>query len=308
MDYAELQHQRDFGCIPNSKTPEALAEITIRETAWDATDKPPISSWASFEKFLIDQPDQRINWFKAVDPYEYFTPSQSYRPNCAGFAMANAATCALISQVQNRFSEQIQVKFNPFVTWLKSKGGSVSGGQSIAAIALAGNEYGNYLAEDVGDYSAERIIRTTQPEEDAHAMEYQIGYALYDGRKPWEAILLACRKGYSCFVGNSRAVGGSSRDPYGVPVANLSGTWSHATAFAGYQEVEGIQYVYWINSHGDIYESDGFTPRFGCWMSESILQTFMSSSFNDLAVLTHTEGRYNPAVKPTLNPVKEMAC
>ena len=32
------------------------------------------------------------------------------------------------------------------------------------------------------------------------------------------------------------------------------------------------------------------------------------NGFNDLAILTHTEGRYNPAVKPTLNPVKEMAC
>lgn len=305
MDYAELQHQRDYGCIPNAWTPEALAEIAIKEVPWDATDKPPICTWSSFEKFLLDQPDQRVNWFQAVDPYEFFTPSQSYRPNCAGFALANAATCALINQAQNRFSEQIPVKFNPFVTWLKSKGGSVSGGQSIAAIALAGNEYGNYLAEDVGDYSAERIIRTTQPDEDTHAMEHQIGYCLYDGREPWKAIMLACQKGYACFVGNSRAVGGSSRDPYGVPVANLSGSWSHATAFAGYQEVSGLRYVFWLNSHGDIYESDGHTPRFGCWMSESILQMFMSSSFNDLAILTHTEGRYNPAVKPTLNPEKE---
>ena len=184
----------------------------------------------------------------------------------------------------------------------ESKNGSVSGGQSIAAIALAGNEYGNYLAEDVGDYSAERIIRTTQPEEDAHAMEHQVGYCLYDGKRPWEAILLALQKGYACFVGNSRAVGGSSRDPYGVPVANLSGSWSHASAFAGFQIVNGIRYAFWINSHGDIYESDGYTPRFGCWMSESILQMFMSSSFNDLAIVTYCESPYDPALVPCLTP------
>ena len=302
MDYAEQQRIMDFGCIPNEKTPEALAEIAIKEVPWDATDKPPVCTWSSFEKFLIDQPDQRINWFEAVDPYKYFTPSQSYRPNCAGFAMANAATCALISQITNRFSEQTQVKFNPFVTWLRSKNGSVSGGQSIAAIALAGNEYGNFLAEDVGPYDPGKIIRTTQPEEDQHALEHQIGYCLYDGNEPWEAILLALQKGFACFVGNSRAVSGSSRDSNGVPVANLSGSWSHATAFAGFQVVNGVRYAFWINSHGDIYESDGKTPKFGCWMSESILKTFMNSTFNDLCILTYTEAPYDPSVAETLNP------
>lgn len=302
MDYEELLYNQENGCIPNSKDPEALAEIAIKETPWDSFDKPPVSTWKSFEEFLLAQPDQRVNWFEKVDPYEYFTPSQSYRPNCAGFAMANAATAALIAQVKNRFSEQQLAKFNPFVTWIKSKNGSVSGGQSIAAIAIAGNDYGNYLVQDVGDYNPDRVIRTTQPEEDEDALRHQIGYCLYDGNEPWEAILLACRKGYACFVGNGRAVGGSSRDPYGVPVANLSGSWSHATAFAGYQVVNGIQYVFWINSHGDIYESDGFTPRFGCWMSESILQMFMSSSFNDCAIVTYTEAPYNTEITPTLVP------
>ena len=302
MDYEELLYNQENGCIPNAKTPEALAEIAIKETPWDSFEKPPVSTWKSFKEFLEAQPDQTVNWFEKVDPYEYFTPSQSYRPNCAGFAMANAATAALISQVNNRFSEQQLAKFNPFVTWIKSKNGSVSGGQSIAAIAIAGNDYGNYLVEDVGEYSPDRVIRTTQPEEDEDALQHQIGYCLYDGDEPWEAILLACRKGYACFVGNGRAVGGSSRDPYGVPVANLSGSWSHATAFAGYQVVNGIQYVFWINSHGDIYESDGFTPRFGCWMSESILQMFMSGSFNDCAIVTYTEAPYNTEITPTLVP------
>lgn len=295
-------HDADFGCIPNSKDPEAMAEVAIKEAPWDAFEKPPVSTWKSFKDFLEAQPDQTVNWFEKVDPYEYFTPSQSYRPNCAGFAMANAATCALISQKENRFSEQVLAKFNPFVTWIKSKNGSVSGGQSIAGIAIAGNDYGNYLVQDVGDYNPDRVIRTTQPEEDEDALQHQIGYCLYDGNEPWEAILLACRKGYACFVGNGRAVGGCSRDPNGVPVANLSGSWSHATAFAGYQVVNGIQYVFWINSHGDIYESDGFTPRFGCWMSESILRTFMASSFNDCAIVTYTEAPYNTEIIPTLVP------
>ena len=304
MYFDDVQRAQDFGCIPNFQTPRSMAAVELAAAPWDETDKPPVSTWNSFEKWLKEQPDQhpQRNWFQVVDPLEWFTPSQSYRPNCSGFAMANAATCALINQIENRYSEQILAKFNPFVTWIKSKNGSVSGGQSIAAIALAGNEYGNYLVQDVGEYDPGRIIRTTQPEEDADALAHQIGYTMYDGEKPWEAILLACQKGFACFVGNSRAVSGACPDENGVPVATVTGSWSHATAFSGYQEVGGTRYVFWINSHGDIYQSDGFTPRFGCWMDEQILKYFMSSSFNDLAIITYTEAPYDPEVKPTLNP------
>ena len=294
------------GCIPNSLTPESVAMVDHYATEWDAADQPQISDWASFEAWLKGRPDLRKNWWEGIDVSSLFTASQEYRPNCAGFAMANAALCSTLLQIKNRFSEQDAKRFNPMVTWQKSKGGSVYGGQSISAIALAGCEYGNYLAEDVGSYDPDVTFPRTQADEDEHARAHQIGFALYDGTRPWDAIMLACRKGYACFVGNSRAVGGSSRDVNGVPVANISGSWSHATAFAGYQYIGGLQYVFWINSHGDIYESDGQTPRFGCWMSESILKTFMSSSFNDLAVVTYAEAPYNLELKPTLTP--EAAC
>ena len=304
MYFDDVQRAQDFGCIPNFQTPGAMAEVETLAAPWDAQDRPPVSTWTSFEKFLKTLPDmpETSNWFRVVDPLEYFTPSQSYRPNCSGFAMANAATCALISQIHHAYSEQTPVKFNPFVTWIKSKNGSVSGGQSIAAIAQAGNEFGNYIVEDVGDYDPGRIIRTTQPEEDAHALEHQIGFCLYDGETPWEAMLLACQKGFACFFGNSRAISGCERDANGVPVAVLSGSWSHAEAAAGFQIVNGTRYVFIINSHGDIYQSDGFTPRFGVWMPEDRLKTFMSSSFNDLAIVTYTEAPYNTEIVPTLVP------
>lgn len=302
MDYSELAYNQDYGCIPNSKMASTIVTIREREVPWDATDKPSVSSWSSFENFLKEMPDQKKNWWECVNPSDLFTPSQSYRPCCSGFALANAATCAVISQIYNRFSEQKVSKINPFITWIKSKNGSVYGGQSIAAMAIAGNEYGNYLQEDLGDYDPDRIIRTTQRYEDEHAKEHQIGYSLYDGDEPWEAILLTCQKGFSCFVGNSKAVNGVTRDSNGVSVATLYGTWSHATAFAGFQVINGKRYVFWINSHGDTYKTDDGTPDFGCWMSEEVLRSFMSSSFNDLCVVTYCESPYDTKIQPTLNP------
>lgn len=305
MDYSAIEYNQDYGCIPNSRTPECLARIQQMAAPWDAHDRPPVSDWASFEEYLRELPDAKFNWFEKVNADDYFTPSQSYRPNCAGFALSNAATCSVILQRVNRFSEQKIPKFNPMVTWQRSKNWSVSGGQSIAAMAIAGNEYGEYLASDVGDYDPGKVFRSVTKEQEDHAQDYQIGYALYDGDEPWEAALLACQKGFACFGGNSRAVSGSKIDENGVPVAILSGAWSHAWVLCGFQIVNGIRYLLFINSHGPIYESDGRTPRFAVWMPETTVRTFLSSSFNDICVLTYAEAPYDPAVKPTLNPEKE---
>jgi len=291
-----------YGCIPNFETPEALSFIENSAVPWDATDFPQVADWGSFQDFLEKQFDQRQNWWQYGKTDELFTKSQSYRPNCAGFALANASLCSIISQRINRYSEHLPVKFNPMVCWQKSKNGSVRGGQSIAEIAIAGNKFGNYLADDCGAYDPAITFETTNPTEDEHAQKHQIGYALYTGSKPWEAVLLACRKGYACVLGNSRAVGGCQKDKNGVYAAFLSGSWAHATAACGYKNVNGKDYVFWINSHGDIYKSPDETPDFGCWMSEETLRSFLGSSFNDVAVITYCEAEYDTSVKATLNP------
>lgn len=297
-----MVHCNDCGCIPNVRTPESVERINHSAAEWDAQDKPPVSDWASFEEWLKTQPDRKQNWWEGVDVTKYFTPSQSYRPNCAGFSLANASTCAVLSQIQNFYSEQYPKKYNPMVTWQKSKGGSVYGGQSISAIALAGNEVGNFLADDVGDYNPDVTFTRTEKTADENALAHQVGFALYDGSTPWEAIMLAVRKGYACFVGNSRAVSGCSKDANGVYAANLRGSWSHATTYAGWIIQDGVEYAFWINSHGNIYETPDGTPAFGCWMSANAVKNFMSSDFNDLAVITYAEAPYDLTVTPTLNP------
>ena len=321
-----------YGCVPNKNRPEAVAGILSRAVPWDGGDVPPVVSWKSFSEQLEQKPDIEADWWTGIDLEKHFTASQSYRPNCAGFAKANASECALLLQRKYRYSEQKVEKINPMVCWQLSKGGSVSGGQSIAEMASAGNQYGNFLVSDVGEYDPAVVFNRTEKKADDNALAHQDSICLYDGNDPASAILLICRKGYSCFVGNSNAVAGVKIDENGVRVAVLGGYWSHAGAFAGFKIVNGKLYVFWLNSHGNIYnvERGGIgityvedsaagnpkvpvdcfdmvasydgTPAFGAWMDEQTLRRFMSSSFNDLCAIPYTEAPYDETITPTLNP------
>ena len=288
------------GCVPNARTPVAVAEIQQAAVPWDAYDVPPVTTWESLKSALNELPTQIFWWWNAEGALDGWVSSQSYRPNCAGFAMSNAARALTINQIHCKHSEQKIPVINPMPCWQKSKGGSTFGGQSIAAMAQAGNEYGNYLAEDVGAYDPKVTFPTTTEAADLRAKEHQIGICLYDGRDPVEAILETCRKGLSCFVGNSVAVKGTKQDDRGVYVADLGGTWSHATAFCGWTKVDGCQYVYWINSHGNIYQTPDGTPDFGCWMSVPVLRKFMGGVFADLCIVTYAEAEHDPAIIPAM--------
>lgn len=294
-----------YGCIPNSQTPEIVAEIRASAVPWDGdiNKRPPIVEWKSFESALSTLPDVRTDWWTKYDWKNYFTASQEYRPNCAGFGMANATMMRTLIQTGFQFSEQKPEKFNPFVTWLLSKNGSTWGGQSIAAIAKEGNEGGNYLVADVGEYDPARVIRKTSVEADTHAMNHQICYCLYEGNDPAEAVLQACRKGFTVLLGNSVGIAsGRIKDANGVEVVRLSGSWAHAQAGGGFQIVNGTRYIYWMNSHGPIYQASDGTPPIGGWMPESTLRQFLSGSFADVCFIIYAECPYDASIKPSLNP------
>lgn len=268
---------------------------------WDASDVPPVVEWESFSGSLESLPDVESRWWEGCNPAELFTASQEYRPNCAGFSEANAALMRTLIQSQSQFSEQKPERFNPMALWQLSKGGSVRGGQTISAMAKYGNEVGNFLASDLGNYDPAQTFATTTEVQKENASKHQIGVCLYEGSNPTEAILTACRKGFTVFIGNSRAVSGSEKDSNGMTVARLGGIWSHATAFGGYLKINGKEYVFWVNSHGNIYVTQD-APTFGCWMDEETLNRFCSSSFCDVAIVTYVESPYDLTLKPTLNP------
>ena len=275
---------------------------------WDGEKIPPVSAWSDYSRWLEKKAishtaDASFQWWKIPHALDFFTPSQEQQPNCAGFALANAYTATLLHQIGGCWSEQLPAKINPMATWVMSKEGSDIGGQTISAIALAGNAIGNYTVELAGEYDQQNRYRQWR-NLTVEASERQIGVSLFDG-EPEElprAILNAQKSGCAVIFGNSKAVSGTHTDGNGVICATLGGSWSHATCFAGYQRVNGTEYVYWLNSHGNIYATDGTTPAFGCWMDAATLERFCRSRFCDAAFLTYAEAPYALDVEPTLNP------
>lgn len=297
-----------FGCIPNCETPDVMARISDLATPWDGKDieeTPDVITYESFEKALETMPDVDSRWWEKYNWEDYVITSQSYRPNCAGCAEATATVTRTLIQAGSQYSEQLPKKFNPMMTWLLSKGGSAIGGQSIGAMAQAGNEIGNFLAEDVGEYDPANISLKRSEKANLNAKERQICYCIYDGNDPAEAVLKALQKGFTCFVGNNRAIAdGRYTDENGVECVKLSrNSWSHATAYAGFQIVNGKRYAYWINSHGKIYQANDGTPPIGGWQPEETVRDFLGGSFHDVCFIVYAEAPYNPNATKTLNPM-----
>lgn len=305
----------EYGCIPNAQTPEVVEEITSSSVPWDRDLEltPSVIEWSSFEAHLKEMGDYhpQSQWWEAATTRALFTPSQAYRPNCAGFAMSNAAQMRLIIQSRFLYSEQLCEKFNPMMTWLLSKGGSFAGGQSIAAMAKYGNKVGNFLTADVGDYDPANVSTARSEKANTNAAHHQIGFSLYNGDDPGSAIIEICKHGYTCFVGNDLAI--STRlvtDENGVDCVQLSGSrWSHATAFGGAVYYKDKWYFPWVNSHDNIYKRRllncpfiDFIPEFCGLMPEETVRRFMSGSFHDLCAILNVEAPYDPELRETLNP------
>ena len=261
---------------------------------WDATDQPPVTTWDSFAEYLTTAPegDSFFEWWRNCRYSETFYASQQSQPNCAGFALANATTATLIHQIATKYSEQRLERLNPMATWVISKNGSTRGGQTISAICMAGNKYGNFTDTVAGRYNEQnRYYEWTKHIEEAK--QRQVGICLFEGTRDelGEAIVLAMRLGHGVVIGNYNAVSGTRQDENGMFVATLGGRWAHATAFAGYRKVNGTEYVFWINSHGNIYDGNK-TPRFGAWMDRDTLERFVNSVYCDVAFITYAEAPY----------------
>lgn len=296
-DRAQKVEAEREGVVADVDALLSLAEIFTD----DASQIPPVVSWESFDKILDECQDVASDWWNYPGVDKLFTPSQSYRPNCAGFAMANASQARLIIQTMNQWSEQKPQKFNPMATWLLSKGGSASGGQTLSKIARYGNQTGNYLAADIGDYDPAIIRFKTDDEANTNASVHQIGVCYYEGSDAATDVLRALKKGFTVFLGQSVGVrDGIVKDENGVGTVRTGGSWAHATAFAGYQKVNDVEYAFWINSHGNIYAAGDGTPDFGGWMSRDVLKRFLSSSFCDICFVTYCEAPPDESVEPTL--------
>lgn len=278
----------------------------------DVNAVPPVIEWSSFYEFISKMADvENGKWWEVSGSKDLFTDSQGMRPNCAGFALANASQVRVLMQVLNEFTEQVPEAYNPQGTWQKSKNGSTRGGQTISAIADAGRETGNCLKSDLGEYSDSQSFRTLNQKTLENASRHQIGISLFDGPREEvpDAIFTLCKKGFTAIVGNCTAIqDGRQKDENGVECVSVSRQeWAHATAFGGWQKVNGKEYVFWLNSHGPIYSATDGSPAFGGWMDMNTLKQFVQGQFFDLCAVVYAETEADENAKITLNPWRHDA-
>lgn len=317
-----------YGWIPNAQQAARAVELGVASDVqllqplvapWDTTDHPTVTTWKSYADFCEEEAGkcdalrkagQLSNWWEVakrlnLDVAKLMIASQGAVGSCAGVSLYDRCyQMTLLNQIASG-SEQTIESVNAIVTWMISKNGSRSGGQTIAAVLRYGAEVGVYPAALVGSYDAAARYDQRWREFDANANVRQVGSAVIEthGESLARTIVTACRANKAVEIGNSLAVrDGVTRDSNGVYVVKTAGYWLHATAFCGYQKVAGDEYVFWANSHGNIYAAPDGTPEFGAWMDYDTLVRFCSSSYADAAVITYVESPQG-LTNANLNPI-----
>ena len=74
-------------------------------------------------------------------------------------------------------------------------------------------------------------------------------------------------------------------------ITDVGGGWGggHATCAIDYRKVGDTEYVYIVNSHGNIYNSGTSIPAFGAYITKAGLKRYLSGSFSDIMPVTYTE-------------------
>ena len=312
MSYSEMM----FGCLPNSETPEVMAELAGLEAPWDATDQPVLAEYASLKPWLEEKAEtnDRLRkqgglkpWWEVcekmkLDPLEIVLPSQGSIGSCAGVSyFDHCYQIQLLKQIASG-SEQTIEPVNALTTWLVSKGWSRGGGQSISAVVREGCQTGVFPASMVGKYSASWYDRSAAAEHTADAQKRQMGASLVpDSADKVEAALLALRAGHVVEFGQNVAIRGTDTDANGVTVLTLGGSWSHATMASEIVIINGTVYVRIENSHDSIYAS-ALGPKIGGLMTLDTFKRYVGGNWCDVAIVTHVESPYDLTLLPTLTP------
>jgi hypothetical protein len=206
--------------------------------------------------------------------------SQGNVGSCCGHAFGFAYSSSILTNIALGGSQHYEA-INPIGTYVLSHGGRMFDGQTVGTMAKWCNRDGNFLVKDIG--ADNQRVPAYSAEAKQHASEHQSAIIFLDGTKDdiAEKIMQCLRGGVAVAMGNSTAVNGSTLDENGMVVATFGGSWSHATHFAAWMRVNGVDYYAWINSHGKRYRIGkcGETGD-GCWMTANQLRRFTATASN----------------------------
>jgi len=289
------------GCLPQDDYDAEVAELLESNavpfsTLYTAGDQPIIRWDSVFEEF-IDQrgavvADMMADKSRCIFPWrvEAYLPnenrgnidtslyySQGGVPSCMGHSADFAYRSSLLSAIALG-APLIYETTNPIVCWYLSKGRSTRGGQSVAAMAEYANKLGHFLTADVGNNNLRVPNNYSAGNENAKKHQSAIIFIPGNGDALVQNIIRCNKAGLGVAIGNSLAVNGVTIKD-GIRLATLGGSWNHATAFAAWMRRSGMDYCFWVNSHGKRYKGGVFgEPEDGAWMDVPTLRRFVDAS------------------------------
>lgn len=289
------------GCVPISAEKaklqaEALEKaVRLPEYRWaDKADMPVIKWDEAFDAWL----DKRI---ALADKYEkkglslypwdiygalpakikrdgVFSWNQGPVPSCSMHGAAHAFQCAQLVSIGLGASMYYDA-VNPIYSYYDARGGDMNGGLDLYTVADYVNKKGFAPARLVGNDN-QRVSQNGLGVLRERGKEFQTGVVPIEDHLD-ERILKACRGLCSVCFGAGVLFTGCTRDQYGVKVMAGMQRGGHAQCFAGYLRRGGEEYVFNLNSYGNIY--GGTTvgePDCGAWVGRNALKQYCADMAN----------------------------
>ena len=314
-----MTHTFSLGCLPltaprRKELERAAADaVSMPEYLWQRQADMPVVKWdAYFEKWL----DRRIALADAyaargfcLHPWEIFRalPESARRgnifawdqgnlPSCSMHGAAHAYQCATLTAIALGAPLYYE-SFNPIYPFYGARGGDLSGGLDLWTAADWVNRRGMTPVSLVGPDNL-RVRRENIPLID-EARKWQGAIVLIEDdfeRK----IFRACRALCSVSFGSGRLFTRSRIDGGGVKVMDGAASGGHAQCFTAWRAIGGTEYIFNLNSHGDIYgaTAEG-EPAAGAWVTAEHLEVYardMERFGYPYVVFTEGDFRRSPAM------------
>lgn len=263
---------------------QAASAVSLPEYSWQFQSGMPVIKWdATFDRWL----DRRIALAEkyaaagySLRPWDVFRvlPAKAKRseifawdqgsvPSCSMHGAAHAYQCMTLTSIALGAPLYYEA-FNPIYPFYAARGGNLAGGLDLYTVAEWVNEKGLMPASLVGDDNL-HVSRAKLSKMD-DGVKWQAGIVLLEDDFD-ERIRRACRALCSVCFGAGHFYSRSKVDRRGVRVMDGRSYGGHAQAFTAWMEVDGEEYVYNLNSHGDIYRSENGEPENGAWVGTGTL-------------------------------------
>lgn len=273
--------------------------------AWAAYGSMPRLRWSSdFDAMLAEKNELREKYERAgwsLQPWKIYDAlpydrkksnilcwDQGTRPSCSMHGAAHAYQASMLVSIALGapiFYDAV----NPIYSFYLGRGGNYAGGLDLLTVADEINERGMFPVSAVG---SDNISVTKEGlTKEAEAEKHQAGLVSIEDDFV-EKIITVCKGlGAVCF-GAAIFPTSATKDKNGVRVMDTFARGGHAQAFFGYQKVNGVEYVWNQNSHGNIYGKTPNEPESGAWVTRKQLEQYsrgMDSYGYPLAVFAEGE-------------------